>query len=107
MSAAVIEVRRRDPEVIAARAHAVLDAAAHLHSRERRQWATPARKAIGECITALDAALTEYGAAGDGERGQAAEIAGCASALLVIAVELFAGKDAAGEILRNAAEVTA
>ncbi len=103
MNAATIEIKRRDPAVIAAEAHAVLDAAARLHARQRRQWPSPARKAIGESFTALDTAVAEYEAAGDGEREQAAEIASCAMALLLVAVELFLGKDAAAEIAGEAA----
>jgi hypothetical protein len=105
VTTAAVVIRRRDPAVIAGRAHAVLDAVAKIHAQQRRQWPAPARKAIGECLTALDTALEEYRAAGDGEREQAAEIAACAMALLLIAVELFLGEAVADEMKRNAAEV--
>jgi hypothetical protein len=103
MSAGAVIIRRRDPAVIAATAHAVLDASARMHA----QWPRAGRRAIGECAVALDSALEEYRAAGDGdgEREQAAEIASCAMALLLIAVELFLGKAAAHQMARNAAEV--
>jgi hypothetical protein len=105
VTTAAVIIRRRDPAVIAGRAHAVLDAAARIHAQQRRQWPAPARKAIGECLTALDGALEEYRAAGDGEREPAAEIAACAMALLLIAVELFLGPAVAQQMAENAAEV--
>jgi hypothetical protein len=105
VTAAVIISRRRDPAVVAGRAHAVLDAVAKIHAQQRRQWPAPARKTIGGCLTALDAALEEYRAAGDGEREQAAEIASCAMALLLIAVELFLGPAVARQMAVSAAEV--
>jgi hypothetical protein len=101
VSAAVVILKRRDPAVIAARAHHVLDATLRMHA----QWPRAGWKAIGESAVALDGALEEYRAAGDGEREQAAEIASCAMALLLIAVELFLGPATADEMKRNAAEV--
>lgn len=101
MNAVTVTLKRRDPAVIAARAHAVLDAVARMHA----QWPRAGRKAIGESAVALDGALEEYRAAGDGEREQAAEIASCAMALLLIAVELFLGPAVARQMAENAAEV--
>jgi len=101
VNAATVTLNRRDPDVTAARAHAVLDSAVRAHA----QWPRAGRKAIGESAVALDSALEDYRAAGDGEREQAAEIAACAMALLLIAVELFLGEDAARQMAENAAEV--
>jgi hypothetical protein len=99
---ATIEIRRRDPAVIA-RAHAVLDASARMHAR----WPNPGRKSIGEAFTVLHVALEEYGAAADegGDIALAAETASWAMALLLLAIGSFLGKAAADEMARNAAEV--
>jgi hypothetical protein len=50
-----IPLKRRDPAVIAARAHAVLDSAVRAHA----QWPRAGRKAIGESAVALDSALED------------------------------------------------
>lgn len=105
MSAAAVIIKRRDPAVIAARAHHVLDAAARMHA----QWPREGREAIGEAFIALDAALEEYRAAatGDGDTEVAAETAAYAMALLLLAVSVFLGKATADAMMRNAAEVAA
>lgn len=103
MSAATIEIRRRDPAVIAARAHHVLDAAARVH----RDWPRGGRLALNEAFHALHVALEEYGTAAgeDGDVEVAAETASFAMALLLLQVAVFLGKGAADEMMRNAAEV--
>jgi hypothetical protein len=104
MNATVI-IRRRDPALIAARAHHVLDAAARMHA----QWPAEGRDAIGEAFVVLDAALEEYRATvdEDGDVELAAETAAWAMALLLLSISVFLGKAVADEMMRNAAEVAA
>lgn len=99
MIATVIEIRRRDPDLITARAHAVLDAVARVHG----QW--KGRDAVGEAALDLDAALDGYAAAPEENLDQAAENAALAMALLLIAVSVYLGKDTADGMIRDAAEV--
>ena len=99
MSAAVIEIRRRDPAVIAGRAHAVLDSVARAHG----QWPDEGRDDIGRAFIRLHVALEKYQTAEDLEG--AAEYASFAMALLLLQVSLFLGKGTADEMARNAAEV--
>ncbi len=103
MSVATIEIRRRDPAVIAARAHHVLDAAARMHA----QWPREGRKAIGETFVGLDAALEEYGTAADGDVDGAAMTAASAMALLLLSVSVFLGEAVADQMATDAAGITA
>jgi hypothetical protein len=105
MSPAMIAIRRRDPAVIAGRAHAVLDAAARIHA----QWPRAGRPAMNECFISLDRALTEYDTAAEagGDAEAAAETASCAMALLLISVSVFLGRDVADEMAKSAAGITA
>src|SRR5580692_11323645 len=93
--------RRRDPAVIAARAHHVLDAAARTH----KDWPRGGRRALNEAFLVLDTALEEYAAAvdEDGDVEVAAETACWAMALLLLPVAVFLGKDVADEMAKNAA----
>ena len=103
MNAAAVIIRRRDPAVIAGRAHAILDAAARTHA----QWPRAGRKAMNEAFLSLDTALEEYGTAvdGGGDTEAAAETAAWAMALLLASVAAFLGRDTADQMLGNAAEV--
>jgi hypothetical protein len=103
MSAGAAIIRRRDPAVIAARAHAVLDATARRHA----EWPRAGRRAMNEAFLTLHTALEEYGTAADeGADGVlAAETACWAMALLLLSVSVFLGKAAADEMAENAAEV--
>jgi hypothetical protein len=94
--------RRRDPAVIAARAHHVLDAAARIHG----QWPDEGRGAIGRALISLHVALEKYRAAAStgGDVTCAAENASWAMATLLISVRVFMGKALADEMSRNAAE---
>ena len=103
MSAMAIRIRRRDPSVIAARAHHVLDAVARAHAR----WPAEGRPVLNEGFLALDTALEEYGAAADEEREQAAGAVTVAMAVLLITVSVFLGKAVADRMMRDAPEVTA
>lgn len=103
MSAMTIEIRRRDPAVIAARAHRVLDAVARAHA----QWPAEGRPVLNEGFLALDTALEEYGTAADKDREQAAEAVTVAMAVLLITVSVFLGKAVADRMMRLASEVTA
>lgn len=102
MNAAVI-IRRRDPAVIAGRAHAILDAAARTHA----QWPRAGRKAMNEAFLSLDTALDEYGTAaeGGGDTEVAAETAAWAMAMLLASVAAFLGTGTADEMAGRAAEV--
>jgi hypothetical protein len=97
----MIAIRRRDPAVIAARAHHVLDAAA----RTRADWPAGGRPAMNECFAALHAALEEYGAAAEEDREAAAGEACAAMAMLLVAVSVFLGKAVAEQMMKDAAEV--
>jgi hypothetical protein len=104
VSAMAIEIRRRDPAVIAARAHAVLDAAAHLHA----DWPDGGRDAIGRAFIGLHVALEKYRLAEAGEdAARMAENACWAMATLLICVQVFMGRAAAREMERDAAAITA
>lgn len=107
MSAATIEIRlrRRDPAVIAARAHHVLDAAARRHA----DWPRAGRLAMNEAFLALHVSLEEYAGAADenGDTAGAAETACWAMALLLISVSVFLGRDTADGMMRDAAEAAA
>jgi hypothetical protein len=103
VTAAVIAVRRRDPAVIAARAHHVLDAAARIYA----DWPDEGREAIGRALIGVHVALEKYRLAADGGTEAAAENAAWAMATLLISVQVFMGKSVAREMERNAAEVTA
>jgi hypothetical protein len=102
MSAAAIGIRRRDPAVIAARAHHVLDAAARAYER----WPDENQEVIGRAFISLHVALEKFALAdGEQDREQAAEVAATAMAILLLAVSVFLGKDAADQMMRDAAEV--
>ena len=103
MNAAAVIIRRRDPAVIAGRAHAILDAAARTHAR----WPRAGRLAMNEAFFSLNTALEEYGAAAEagGDTETAAETAAWAMALLLAAVASFLGTGTADEMAQNAAEV--
>jgi hypothetical protein len=96
-------IRRRDPAVIAARAHHVLDAAARTHG----QWPDGGREATGRALISLHVALEKYRitADSDGDVSAAAEDASVAMALLLLAVSVFLGKDVADQMMTSAAEV--
>jgi hypothetical protein len=96
-------MKRHDPDVIAARAHAVLDAAARAHG----DWPAQGRPVLNQGFLALHVALEEYDAAADGYGAQdAAETAALAMTLLLIPVSAFLGKAVAEQMMRDAAEVT-
>ena len=99
-----IGIRRRDPAVIAARAHAVLDAVARAYA----QWPEEGRDVIGRDFLRLHVALAVYqaGAGAEGAAG-AAENAAPAMTLLLLSVALFLGEDAAEQMTRDTSGVTA
>lgn len=122
MSAATITFKRRDPAVIAARAHAVLHASLRMTWPEGRA----ARKAIGGAALDLDAALDDYRSLADGsvhweqayphlsaeadphEQAlvKAAEETCFAMASLLVAIAAICGTEVA-DVMKNAAGVTA
>lgn len=100
-----ITIARRDPAVIAARAHHVLDSAARMHA----DWPTAGRRFIGESFLNLDESLAAYGLAvkeSEGVQG-AAETCAIDMGILLLSVAISFGKDVSDEMARNAAEVTA
>jgi hypothetical protein len=105
VNGAATEIRRRDPAVIAARAHHVLDSAARVHA----DWPDEGREAIGRSLIGVHVALEKYRIA-TGTAGGAEAAAGnvaWAMATLLICVGIFLGEPAAREMERNAAEVAA
>ena len=102
MSAATVQVRRRDPAVIAARAHHALDAVARTYDR----WPDEGREVLGMMFITLHVALEKYALA-DGEHGreQAAENASAAMALLLVSVAVYLGRDTADRMMRDASGV--
>jgi hypothetical protein len=103
LSATTFEIRRRDPAVIAGRAHAVLDSAARVHG----QWPDEGQEVIGRAFISLHVALEKYRLAADteGDASAAAEDASLAMALLLISVSVFLGKAVADQMMTTAAEV--
>jgi hypothetical protein len=97
VSAAVTLVRR-DPAVVAAQAHAVLDAVARLHPA----WPRGGRKVLGESALSLDEALLAYNAAaaGDGDPQETSEAACTAMVILLMAAGLFLGEETAYQVKR-------
>lgn len=100
-----ITITRRDPAVIAARAHHVLDSAARMHA----DWPTAGRRFIGESALNLDEALKAYHVAeAEGiDTAPAAEDAAICMGILLLSVAISLGKDVSDEMARNAAEVAA
>ena len=98
-----VTITRRDPAVIAARAHHVLDAAARRHA----DWPREGRRHIGESALNLDEALSAYRSAADAgeDTTSAAETAAIAMGMLLLSVAVSLGKETADEMARNAAEV--
>jgi len=114
VSAAAVIIRRRDPAVIAARVHAVLDAVTRRHA----DWPAEGRDAIGNAALELDTALDEYGALAVGSvhweqlyahlaaeadpheaaLEKAAEEAAYAMAALVTVIAVFCGTEVADEM---------
>lgn len=114
MSATAIILKCRDPAVIAARAHRVLDAATRMHA----QWPAEGRDAIGAAALDLDMALDLYGALADGSvhweqayahlsaeadpdgaaLEKAVEEAAFAMAALLTVTAVFCGTDVADEM---------
>lgn len=114
MTAGAILVKRRDPAVIAARAHHVLDAVARRHA----QWPAEGREAIAAAALDLDTALDLYGALADGSvhweqayahlsaeadpdgaaLEKAAEEAASAMAALLTVLAAFCGTEVADEM---------
>ncbi len=100
---AAIAIKRRDPAVIAARAHAVLDSVARVHG----QWPDEGQEVIGRAFIGLHVALEKYRIAADaeGDTVAAAENAAWAMALLLTPVSEFLGKAVADQMMKDAAEV--
>jgi hypothetical protein len=98
-----VTVTRRDPAVIAGRAHAVLDSAARSHA----QWPDEGQEAIGRALIHLHVALEKYAAAGSEGQADTALGASIAMALLLLQVSVFLGKAAADQMMKDAAGVTA
>jgi hypothetical protein len=100
---AAIVIRRRDPAVIAGRAHHVLDAVAHSYE----QWPDMGHEVIGRAFIRLHVALEKYRIADDtgGDASAAAEDASIAMALLLIPVSVFLGVAVADRMMANASEV--
>jgi hypothetical protein len=100
-----ITITRRDPRVIAARAHHVLDSAARMHA----DWPAAGRRFIGESALNLDGALKAYHVAEDegADTAPAAEDAAIRMGILLPSVAISFGKETADEMARNAAEVAA
>lgn len=114
MTAALITLKRRDPAVIAGRAHYVLDAAARMNA----QWPAEGRDAIGTAALELDVALDMYGALDSGSvhweqlyahlsaeadpheaaLEKAAEESASAMAALLTVIAVFCGTEVADEI---------
>ena len=100
MSAATVQVRRRDPAVIAARAHHVLDAVARTH----RTWPRGGRPAMNECLVALDEAIAKADAVTVRRIGHTIK-GGCGMAGARQAARLGALLEAESDELNNSAEI--
>jgi hypothetical protein len=103
--ALAVTLKRRDPRVIAGRAHRVLDDAMRMHA----DWPRKGRRFIGESALYLDEALKAYRAAEDEGRdtAPAAEDAAIRMGILLLSVAVSLGKATADEMARNASEVAA
>jgi len=98
-----IAITTRDPAVIAARAHAVLDSVSRVHG----DWPASGRRFLGESALNLEESLGAYDLAvrEGGDTRAAAETASIDMGILLLSVAVSLGKATANRMAKAAAEV--